>query len=115
MGTVAIAPPDALCGIALNCSVVPRSRLLLPGVKVILAGVGRVEVVVLLPPQPTRPPKDEAIDKTANTQETNRRMHPPRLGKPRACAASLCICWKTFSVEATPVLGKRWLGSLCLL
>ncbi len=40
------------------------------------------------------------MDKTANSQETNRRMHPPRPGKLHACLASLCICWKTFSVEA---------------
>jgi len=81
--------------------------LLSPGAKVIFVGVGTAAVVVgLLLLQPVRPAKKREIDKTAQTQETNRRMHPPRLDRLHIGRASLCICWKTFSVEASRKFSK---------
>jgi hypothetical protein len=75
---------------------------------VILAGVGTGEVPVALPPpQPVRLPNAKDMDKTADTQETNRRMHPPRLSRQFVCRASLCIFWKTLSVEASVNFSKR--------
>ncbi len=93
---------------AVNASVEPKSTLLLAGLKLTTAGVGTAEVLVgLPPPQPTRLPKHKRIDKVAHTQETNRRMHPPRLGKWQATRRVCNICWKTFSVEAGPDFSKR--------
>ncbi len=108
MGSVVMPPPAAVTGLALNCKVVPMSMLLFPGVRMIFAGVGTAEVpVVLPPPQPVRLPNAKVMDKTANTQGTNRRMHPPRLSRLHACRTSLCIFWKTLSVEASANFGKR--------
>jgi hypothetical protein len=93
MGSVVMPPPAAVTGLALNCKVVPMSMLLFPGVKTIFAGVGTAEVPVALPPpQPVRLPNAKVMDKTANTQGTNRRMHPPRLSRlPRLSDESLYL------------------------
>jgi hypothetical protein len=71
-------PPVRLTTFAVNDRTAPKSRLLPVGVSVTLEGVGRLEVVLLLPPHPTIPPKKKNKNRAANRQEANRRMHPPR-------------------------------------
>src|SRR6267378_377178 len=71
--------------VAVNCCKAPRSKVLLVGERVTLMGVGNAEEL-LLPPHPTRAPRNKDRDKTANTPKTNRRMHPPRPAGPNGLA-----------------------------
>ena len=70
----------ASCAEDVNVCVAPRSmEILLPGVKVIPAGVGKFVTVVLLLPQPAKTEINPRIAMSnENLSTTDRPMHPPR-------------------------------------